>query len=119
LDALPSKYDAPALAASLEKILTGRSVFITGLTVTDDPATNSDAPQADPVAKPVVFAFVGGTTFKGAANVLKDFERSIRPFDLNKLEISGSDNNLQVTANMTTYYQPAKSLDLQPTKEVK
>jgi len=119
LDALPSTYDAPALASSLEKILLGRTVTVNSLTVTDDPTTNSDAAQPEPQVKPVTFAFDGTTNYKGASDVLKDFERSIRPFDLNTLEISGSDKNLKVTVTMTTYYQPARSLDLTATKEVK
>lgn len=119
LDALPSKYDAPALATSVEKVLTGRNVTINSLTVTDDPNSNSDSAQAQPKPKSVVFSFEGTTDFAGATQLLQDFERSIRPFDLNTLEISGSDNKLKLTVDMTTYFQPAKSLDLTATKEVK
>ena len=119
LDSLPSIYDAPALATSLEKIMTGRGVTINSLTVTDDPSTNSDQAESQPKTKPVAFSFEGSTTFTGASQLLQDFERSIRPFDLNTLEINGSDNKLKLTVGMTTYLQPAKSLDLKATKEVK
>lgn len=119
LDALPSTYDAPALASSLEKVLTGRNITISTLSVIDDPTTNLDAPQADPQYKPITFSFAGSTSFANAAQLLQDFERSIRPFDISTLEISGSDTNLRLNASMKTYFQPAKSLDLKPTKEVK
>jgi hypothetical protein len=119
LDALPSSYDAPALGSSIEKILLGQKVTINSLTVTDDPTANSDEAQTNPQAKPVTFSFEGTTTFDGGSKLLQDFERSIRPFDLNTLEISGTDNKLKLTVGMTTYYQPAKSLDLKATKEVK
>jgi hypothetical protein len=119
LDALPSSYDAPALATSIEKVLTGQAVTINSLTITDDPANNSDQPTAEPQTKPIVFSFEGTTTFAGGAKVLQDFERSIRPFDLNTLELSGTDAQLKITAGMTTYFQPAKSLDLTASKEVK
>ena len=119
LDALPSTYDAPALATSIEKVMTGRTMTINSISVTDDPTTNSDAPQAEPQAKPVAFSFIGTSNYQTSKQLLQDFERSIRPFDVNTLEISGTDNELKLTVTMTTYFQPARSLDLQATKEVK
>jgi hypothetical protein len=91
LDSLPSSYDAPALASSLEKVMTGRGVTINSLSITDDPSQNSDAPQQSPTSKSITFSFDGTTNFSGAALLLQDFERSIRPFDLNTLAISGDD----------------------------
>jgi hypothetical protein len=119
LDSLPSVYDAPALATSLEKVMIGRNVTIDSLSVTDDPTTNSDQPQASPQSKAIAFSFEGTTNFAGGTQLLQDFERSIRPFDLNTLEISGTDAQFKMTVGMTTYFQPAKSLDLKATKEVK
>jgi hypothetical protein len=119
LDALPSTYDAPALATSLEKVIIGRGVTINSIDVTDDPATYPDTAQATPKVLSVTFSFIGTTNFIQAKQLLQDFERSIRPFDLNNLEIEGTDINLKLTVGMTTYYQPAKSLNLEPTKEVK
>lgn len=119
LDALPSTYDAPALATSIEKLLSGRGMTIESLTVTDDPSTYSNQAQAQPKPTSVQFSFEGSTNYTGAQQLLQDFERSIRPFDLNTLEIDGSDANMKLTVNMTTYYQVAKSLDLTPTQEVK
>lgn len=119
LDALPSSYDEPALATSIEKVLTGQAITINSLTITDDPITNSDQPQPSPVAKPVMFSFEGTGTFASDTKLLQDFERSIRPFDLNTLDITGTDAKLKLTVGMSTYFQPAKSLDLKATKEVK
>lgn len=119
LDALPSTYDAPALASSLEKVITGRSLTITSVTVTDDPKTYPDQPQAQPQSKPITFKFGVSGSYQQAQQLLQDFERSIRPFDLNTLQIKGTDQSMQLTVGMTTYYQPANSLNLQATKEVK
>ncbi|MBX4197093.1 hypothetical protein KW801_00870 [Candidatus Saccharibacteria bacterium] len=119
LDALPSSYDAPALASSIEKVLTDQSITINSLKVTDDPTANSDQAQTNPQSKAVIFSFEGTTSFAGGTKLLQDFERSIRPFDLNSLEISGTDTKLKLVVDMTTYYQPAKSLDLKATKEIK
>jgi hypothetical protein len=119
LDALPSTYDAPALATSLEKVITGRSVAIKSITVTDDSNAYPDQPQASPKPQAVAFSFEGGSNYQQAKQLLQDFERSIRPFDLNTLQIEGTDNSMKLTVGMTTYYQPARSLNLQPTQEVK
>jgi hypothetical protein len=119
LDSLPSTYDAPALATSIEKVLTGRTVTINSIDVTDDPITNTDTPQAEPKTKPVAFSFIGTSNYQTSKQLLQDFERSIRPFDVNTLELSGSDTSLKLTVSMTTYFQPARSLELQATKEVK
>jgi len=119
LDALPSTYDAPALATSLEKIISGRSVTINSLTVSDDPSAYPDLALATPRVVPVIFSFEATSDFSRSKQLMLDFERSIRPFDLNTLEIDGTDTNLKMTVGMTTYYQAARSLDLKPTKEVK
>lgn len=119
LDALPSKYDAPALASSIEKLLLERNVSIQSIDVTDDQAGNPDQAQAVPVATPVSFSFEAGSDFKTSQQLIMDFERSIRPFDVVSLELSGTDTSLKAKVGVITYYQPAKSLSLKVTKEVK
>ncbi|HSW78818.1 MAG TPA: hypothetical protein VLF88_02270 [Candidatus Babeliales bacterium] len=119
LDSLPSKYDAPALATSLEKIMTMQNVTISSLNITDDPAGNSDQAQASPQPKVIAFSFAAGTNLNGAVQLLQKFEQSIRPFDIYNIQISGSDNAMTLTAQANTYFQPAKNLDLSATKEVK
>jgi hypothetical protein len=118
LDALPSKYDAPALATSIEKVLTGRNVSITSIELKDDAVSNPDEPQSDPKAQPLVFAFNSESTYLTARKLILDFERSIRPFDITGLELGGKDNQFTVKATASTYYQPAKSLNLEAKKEV-
>jgi hypothetical protein len=119
LDSLPSKYDAPALGSSLEKILTDQNYKFTSLSITDDPTANSDAPEESPQPKTLTFSIAGTSGIAGSNKMLQAFERSIRPFDITNLQISGTDEALQITATMTTQYQPAKTLKLSATKEVK
>jgi hypothetical protein len=119
LDSLPSKYDAPALGSSIEKILTDQSFKFTALSIADDPSTNSDAPEENPQTKTLTFSIAGTNSIAGSNKVLQAFERSIRPFDITTLQISGTDEALQISATMTTQYQPAKTLKLSATKEVK
>lgn len=118
LDALPSKYDAPALASSLEKLMGGRNVTIRGIDVKDDPAGNPDDSQAIPELTTMPFSFEGATSFKNAKNIISDFEHSIRPFDITSLELTGTDEALRLTVSGNTYFQPAKSLSLDTMKEV-
>jgi hypothetical protein len=119
LDALPSKYDVPALASSIEKLLSGKNASIKSLAIKDDPASNPDASQAQPSTTPITFSFQTDTNFNGAIALLNDFEKSIRPFDMTSIEISGTDTQLALQVNGQTFFQPAKSLNLSATKVVK
>lgn len=47
LDALPSTYDFPALASSLEKILVDRNYTIESITGTDDEVNQNNKPEED------------------------------------------------------------------------
>jgi hypothetical protein len=108
LDALPSKYDFPALATSIEKILADRGVVITNFSGIDDELNNPDKPMPEP--KPVNMHF--------SAVLIQDFERSIRPFDITVLELNGDANQMRIVLEADTYYQPSKSLDV-GSKELK
>lgn len=119
LDALPSQYDAPALASTLEKVLGGQNVTIQAITVKDDPAGNPDKPMSSPAVRPINFSFSSQGTYQVNQQTLKDFERSIRPFDVQTMSLSGSDNVLTMTVTMNTFFQPPKALDLTNTQVVK
>lgn len=118
LDALPSQYDFPALISSLEKILSNDKISNPSISGTDTSATssNSSSPAPQPVTIPVTVS--GTTNYAGVQNLIKDFERSIRPFDITNLQLGGNEASMQFSLSLNTYYQPAKSLDL-GSKEVK
>jgi len=128
LDALPSKYDFPALTASLEKLLKGYTInSITGSDTTSADAaavsttttpTTTTTTTAD---SPVVMPFTVDTTsdFNGMKNLVISFEKSIRPFQFVTYEMkASSDNTVQATITANTYYLPEKNLML-GTKVVK
>lgn len=117
LDALPSKYDYPALNSSLEKLFTQNSVKIESISGVDDEIsqaknTSSNSPQ--PVDIP--FEVSISSNYAGIQNIIKIFERSIRPFHINSLTLSGNDNDLSLTLKAKTYFQPERNLDIK--KEV-
>lgn len=120
LDALPSKYDYPALTSSVEKILTDKGFKINSITGTDDEAnqTNKDENQKpEKVEMPVSFSVTG--SYRSIQDLVPVFELSIRPFLLKKITLSAQDKDkLDLKMDLSTYYQPKKNLQI-TTKEVK
>lgn len=119
LDALPSTYDAPALASTVEKILGNHGVDIQSINVTDDSANNPNTPVAQPSPVTMSFSFAGTSDYNTDKKVMQDFEKSIRPFDVSTLELSGSDGQLQMTLTMNSYYQQSQAVNLNVKKVVK
>ncbi len=118
LDALPDKYDFPALTSSIEKILTDRGFKISSITGTDDQVaqqTNVSSPTPQPVTIPFSFS-VGGASYSGVQQLITAMQDSIRPIAIDSLTLSGGTSDMTVTVNAHTYYQPAKNLGI--TKQV-
>lgn len=118
LDALPSSYDFPALTSSIEKILTDSGLKVTSISGTDDQLnqqknTSSASPQ--PVNMPFSFT-VSNANYASVGQLISKLQQSIRPMQIDTLDVSGGVNNMTVTVNAHTYYQPSKSVSI--TKEV-
>lgn len=112
LDALPSEYDFPALAASLEKLLVGYT--IEGITGSDDSLAQAEAASGTPIEMP--FSFDVTTSYDGFKQLLGTFDKSVRPFSLVRLGLTGVNSDLKVTAEAKTYYQPSAGMEV--TEEV-
>ena len=118
LDALPSSYDFPALASSLEKILTDRHLTVSSISGTDDQLaqqTNVSSPSPQPVPMPFSFT-VTGANYAAVQDLIRTLQNSIRPIQIDTIQLSGGKNNMQLTVNAHTYYQPSKSVSI--TKQV-
>ncbi len=113
LDALPSKYDFPALTSSLEKVLVGNNYKVDGITGIDEELAQKQAEQTTPQPVAMPFAITVTTNLDGAKNLLSLFQRSIRPIKVQSVEASGNNNELQLTVAATTYYQPQKTVNIQ------
>ncbi|MBA2278911.1 type 4a pilus biogenesis protein PilO [Candidatus Saccharibacteria bacterium] len=108
LDALPSKYDFPALTASIEKMLTGYSIEeIEGV---DDALSQQSAVPAGSVEMPFSMDII--TNYEGLRTLLEKLDRSIRPFQITKIDLSGTNAALQSKIEAKTYYQPEKGLQI-------
>lgn len=120
LDALPNKYDFPALASSLEKVFTDRHYTVGSLSGSDDQlAQQSNISSPNPTPVPIPFGFtVTNTNYDGIKSVINTLQTSIRPMPIDGLTISGGGNSMLVSIRSHTYYQPGKSLSI-TTKVVK
>ena len=110
LDALPSKYDYPALVTSLENILTSQSVQIQSITGTDAATSQVASQSSDPTPQPMPFQVVVSGNYTSIQNVIQAFDRSVRPFQIQSMELTGDQSKLTLTVTAQTYWQPAKSL---------
>jgi hypothetical protein len=115
LDALPSKYDFPALTTSIEKILREQGVRLDTLTGSDDEVNQAAAAStANPQPVEVPFEFTATSDFANTNKAVGALERSIRPIQIQKLQLSGgqSPNELKLNISAKTFYQPAKALTI-------
>lgn len=113
LDALPSVYDFPALATSLEKMITGQNLQISGITGTDqevEQQTATTTAATQPVAMPFQIQVTG--SYDAVKNLVNLFNRSVRPFQTQTMSLGGNQNNMTLTLAAQTYYQPEKTFKI-------
>jgi hypothetical protein len=113
LDALPSKYDFPALTNSLEALITSQGLVIQSISGTDDEVAQAgNQISTAPVPVPMPFKVMVSGSYDGIQNLVNVFERSIRPIQIQKIEISGNDGSMTASIDAQTFYQPEKSLNI-------
>lgn len=114
LDALPSSYDFPALASSLEKITSDRKLKVSSITGTDDQVNQqANLTSTNPEAVPMPFQLtINDANYDGIKSLIDALGHSIRPIQIDKLEISGGNDKMQAIVTAHTYYQPGKSLSI-------
>ncbi len=113
LDSLPSKYDFPALATSLEKLISSQGLQIVNISGTDQELTEkSNQSSAEPKPIPMPFQVQVSGSYDAIQDLVKVFERSIRPFQVLKVDLSGNQGSMTATIDAQTYYQPEKSLNI-------
>lgn len=109
LDALPSYYDFPALTTNLEALVASQAVSLTSISGTDDQVAQSGnivSGTPTPVAMP--FDITVSADYNKMQELIRAFERSIRPMKLISFDISGSEKGLTANIKAETYYQPVK-----------
>jgi hypothetical protein len=113
LDALPSQYDFPALATSLQALLSIQGVSVTSIGGNDDSANNQSSAGSSssaPVAIP--FSFTVSGPYQNVQNLLVATQNSIRPIQIQSLSITGDQSNLILSASAQTFYQPPTKFNI-------
>ncbi|MEX1995192.1 MAG: hypothetical protein WD887_00230 [Candidatus Saccharimonadales bacterium] len=118
LNALPTTYDFPALISSLSKIMNSNNMGSPTISGTDESVSANNQPSATPQPVVIKISMSGQNSYGGVQRLIRDLERSIRPFDVTSLQLNGSQSFMNVGLNLNTYYQPAKTLTA-GTKEVR
>jgi hypothetical protein len=112
LDALPSSYDFPALVTSLTKILQANGISNPSVGGSDAASSIDAKPSASPQPVSIDVPISGTSTYANLQKLLADLQRSIRPYDITQMTVSGSPNNMTFSFTMNTYFQPGKTLEL-------
>jgi len=113
LDALPSKYDFPALTTSLEKVISSQNLKIVNIGGTDEEATQaSKQTSTDPQPIPIPFQVQVNGSYASVQSLIDVFLKSIRPFQIGTIELAGDESSMTATINAQTFYQPEKSLEI-------
>ncbi len=110
LDALPSKYDYPALLSSLEKLMLDRKLKIEGIKGQDDELKLSETAENGALIE-VPFQIEAEGSRSSVQELFVAMEKSIRPFQTKKLKIAAGTSNqdIKVTLDAITYVLPEKS----------
>jgi len=119
LDALPSKYDYPALTTSLEKLLVTGGFSDISITGADNEAT-AEQNSTTPAPIEIPFTITAKGTYANLQALINSLRVSIRPFKIMQLDITASSagDSTNFTISAVTFYQPEKNLEI-PLKEVK
>lgn len=117
LDALPGRYDFPALSSSIEKMVNSQGSSIQSISGTDDEVAQS---QSSDSSKPIEMSFdvSAKSSPQSIFNIIDTFGKSIRPINITKLSLTASENDLSATISAKSYYQPKKTIQI-TTKEIR
>lgn len=115
LDALPSSYDFPALASTLEKILTNNNFKVTAISGTDDEVAQKTVSAASPTPSPIPITFsfgVGNANYTAVQDLITTLQYSIRPIQIDALDLTGGSDSMDLNITAHTYYQPPKAVNI-------
>jgi Tfp pilus assembly protein PilO len=105
--ALPTNPALPQLWAMMENIGTTSGVAINS--VSSSAASDAEAPAGSPLQQlPITVSAQG--SYAAIQSFLSNIELSTRPLRVTNVALSGTNNSMQATLTITTYYQGAADL---------
>lgn len=109
LDALPSQYDFPALTTYLQQMLTLNNLNVTSIGGQDQSATMSNQASANPQPIELSFSFsISNASYQSIQQLFQELQASIRPIQVDSINLSGTDSSMNLSVTAHTYYQPKK-----------
>ena len=112
LDALPRKYDFPALRTSIDKLTDLSGVKLASFTGNDEEAV-AIAKMAQPTPQEVPFSLTIDGSYKQIVKFMQFLGSTIRPMKIVQLRLSGTDSTMSASMDVVTYYQPAVDLKIE------
>jgi Tfp pilus assembly protein PilO len=114
IDALPTEENRSALATSMQTEVLGPSgVTINSFSVTDSDSGLAVAPSVTGTdASSFDFSFSITGSYAQVQQAIKNMERSIRPITVKSISVQGTSEKLDANITATTYFQPAKDIQL-------
>ncbi len=113
LDALPSQYDFPALITGLERLVKGQGLTISSINgIDEEVAQSANKSSSNPQPVPMAFELVVSGSYTSIQSLISSLERSIRPVQIQKVDISETEGSMRATISAVTYYQPQKDLNI-------
>lgn len=113
LDALPSKYDYPAVATTIEKLVSSKNGKFVSITGADDEVTQLSSAGGGGAAVDMPIEFVVEAGYNNMRDLIDAFEKSIRPFSFDQITLTASkDDVLNMDAKIRTQYLPEKTLSV-------
>src|SRR5439155_22125 len=99
LDGLPTSYDFPALITSVNNILSRDNITNPSIAGNDESLMLKSQPTGQPQPQTIKLSVSGTNSYAGVQRLIRDFERSIRPFDITNLQLTGNESQMSVTIN--------------------
>lgn len=112
LDALPGKYDYPALSSSFEKILVEGGYNVGSIGGAEQRNVEQTATaNVTPIEIPYKFTFT--STLEETKTLLRTLESSIRPMHVDRLSVQiGGEGILTTSVTLHTFYTQPKTFEL-------
>lgn len=107
--ALPTKPNLPQLWATLENI--GNSSGVATSSVSATTISDAEAPAGSGVQQLTISISVQGS-YTAVQNYLQNLELSTRPMRVTSITLSGTNNTVQASLTVVTYYQGAANLQV-------